>query len=275
MKYLKTKKILNRIQNIEGWFSKEAGLFIALLDEFQIAQKISGDIFEIGVHHGKSTIFFSHLLGKSENINVCDVFELQGDNLSNSGKGNKHIFLKNIKKHSSKDVNTIYTCLSSELSIDKTGSGYRMFHIDGGHNATEALNDLILASKAIHEKGIIILDDPFRPEWPGVTEALTAFLKKHRNFVSIAVGFNKLIIAKKEASANYIKFLGRPENLKSYRLSYPIYHKQLPFCGWPLIIFYVPSYINPKSVKILITRILRNSILYKMYSKQGKRNGTR
>jgi hypothetical protein len=267
MEYTKTTRALNKLQNIHGWFSNEAGLLIALLDEFQKSEQIEGDIFEIGVHHGKSTVFFSHLLNNTENIHVCDVFDSQKNNVSDSGKGNKDIFLDNMKKFSHRNVSGIYSCLSSELNISKIGSGFRIFHIDGGHNTNEAFYDLLLASEAIHEKGIIILDDPFRPEWPGVTEALVEFLKSYKDFVAVVVGFNKLAIARREVTNEYKKFLQNPENLIKYNLSFPISHKQLSFCGEPLFIFYVPTFIDPKSFGTMVRKALRNTFLYKKYAK--------
>ena len=232
----------------------EAAMLIALLNKFQRSQNIEGNIFEIGVHHGKSTIFFEHLLSSSENINICDIFDSQESNISQSGLGNKDIFLENIKKYSSKEINSIYSCLSSELKLNHIGSGYRMFHIDGGHNKNEALADLILASEAIHPKGIIILDDPFRPEWPGVTEAMIEFLKTYENFAAIVVGFNKLVIAKKEVSTGYIEFLDNKINRSYYELTYPFSYKKLPFLNSELRIFYIPSFINPKKIKLLLKK---------------------
>src|SRR5689334_12481645 len=125
------KKIFKQTAPVDGWFSFEAAMLIAILDEFQKENKIAGNIFEIGVHHGKSSIFFSNLLTESENLHICDLFGLLG-NASHSGDGNKEIFTRNMATFGLKQPAAIHTCLSSELTKDKIGSNYRMFHVDGG-----------------------------------------------------------------------------------------------------------------------------------------------
>lgn len=253
--YKKTRKI-------DGWFSLESALLLALFDEFQMLQNIKGDIFEIGVHHGKSAVFFGHLLDGCENLNVCDIFDSQHSNLSKSGRGNQDIFLKNMETLSPKGVNQVHPCLSSDIELDKLGAGYRMFHIDGGHNKDEALFDLTLAAKSILDNGLIILDDPFKPEWPGVTEALIEFLDTHKEFEAIAVGFDKIYIVKKEFSLAYIEYLDSSENRSRFNLGYPYSFKQLPFAKSQLKIFFIPSYLKRKPIKVLLVKKIR-SLLWK------------
>jgi hypothetical protein len=55
----------------------------------------------------------------------------------------------------------------------------------------EALSDIQLAADAIVASGAIVVDDPFRPEWPGVTEAILAFLEDRTDWTAVAVGMNK------------------------------------------------------------------------------------
>lgn len=255
--------LISKSQNIHGWFSKEAAMLIGALDEFQKTHNINGNIFEIGVHHGKSTILFNSLLRGSEQLKVCDIFGLQEHNTSGSGSGEKEIFVNNIYKYSSNNLPEIYTCLSSDLSPNTIGTNYRMFHIDGGHNRDEALSDLLLASVCINKEGIIILDDPFRPEWPGVTEASIEFLTNNPDFIALAVGFNKLIISKKEVSNDYLKFLDDTNMHQKYLLSYPYNFKKLPFMDNELRIFYLPSFMNPGKSKTLLHRSLKDVGIYK------------
>ena len=267
MEKREVKRVLRKISKIDGWFSDQAALLIALFNKFQQLNNIKGNIFEIGVHHGKSTVFFEHLLDASEHINICDIFDSQENNVSLSGSGNKDIFLRNMEKHTSKGVSNVYSCLSSELDLASIGSGYRMFHIDGGHNSDEALADLILAAKLIQSKGIIILDDPFRAAWPGVTEAFIDFLKAHKDFEAIVVGFNKLIIVRKEVAPSYIAFLDNEANRSAYELSYPYSYKKLPFLDSELRIFYTLSTRDPKKIGTIIKKRLRYSPLFNTYSK--------
>lgn len=272
MKKNEVKKLISKTRKIKGWFSLEAGLLIAALNECQNNHNIDGDIFEIGVHHGKSTVFFANLLIPSQSISICDIFDSQEDNISNSGSGDKVKLLRNISAYSKFEIKNIFSCLSSELDISRIGDNFRMFHIDGGHDKSEALTDLILASQAIHDKGIIIVDDPFRAAWPGVTEALIDFLKNYSVFTAIFVGFNKLIICKNEASDLYLDFIDNFENRKKYDLRFPYRYKKHSFVNANIRIFYTLYSINPKSFRIKLVKVIIDSKIYKWLEKNLTRN---
>jgi hypothetical protein len=268
MNYTTAKKILFHSARVEGWFTKEAGMLIAMVDEFQKVKNITGDIFEIGVHHGKSSIFFSHLLTQSENLHICDLFSIEG-NVSSSGSGNEEIFKNNMLKYAPKPVAVYHKCLSSNLTPENVGKDYRMFHIDGGHNPDEALADLILASKVLHKQGVIILDDPFREEWPGVTEALVNFLQLNKDFEGIVVGFNKILLSRKEISKEYQRFIDDREGQIKYGLDFPYEYKRLPFTNSELNIFFIPTrYLTLKKVKVWLSKsALNKGIIRKLVTK--------
>jgi hypothetical protein len=257
------KEINSSIKNISGWFYPEAALLIGMLNNFHEKLNIKGDIFEIGVHHGKSAIFFSHLLKDDEQLSICDIFDNQIGNISISGQGNQTIFSNNYDKFSKKKLKQVFTCLSSDLKPLEIGNSFRIFHIDGGHNCNEALSDLILGSQVITEDGLIVLDDPFRPEWPGVTEALIEFLKTYPDFAPLVVGFNKLIIVRKEKLNQYKSFIDDLNNRIEYELTYPFSYKKLPFMDEELRIFFTPSGINVNSLKVKIQRVINKSDLLK------------
>jgi hypothetical protein len=48
---------------------------------------VVGDLFEIGVHHGRSALLLSHMARTGEWVRVCDLFGAQSDNVSSSGGG--------------------------------------------------------------------------------------------------------------------------------------------------------------------------------------------
>jgi hypothetical protein len=238
MKSTGVSKGISQMENIDGWFKNEAALLIGMLDEFHRLNGISGNIFEIGVHHGRSSIFLSYLLQESEKLNVCDLFGEDG-NLSNSGSGNESIFQKNMKSLSEKQVSKIYKCLSSKLTRNEIGNNYRLFHVDGGHNVDEAFQDINLAAEVLHAKGMIIVDDPFRDEWPGVTEAILKFLGRNNEFECTAVGFNKLFLSRKEISQQYRQWM--ISNFREYGFNSPYEFKHVPFAGTDIAVFFIPQ----------------------------------
>lgn len=251
------KKLTKKTLNVGGWFDVESALFIGSINQLQKDKNIVGDIYEIGVHFGKSAIFFNHLLKGSENLNVCDIFNNQHLNTSNSGFGNKDFFLQNMKTFGKKEVLILSECLSSSLTPEAIGKNYRMFHIDGGHTKEEALYDLHLATQCLHEKGIIIVDDPFRHDWPGVTEAIIEFLQNNSNFSAFAVGFNKLLIAKKEASQEYLTYLQNSVTREFYDLTYPYSFKRIKFVNRQMGCFFHLPQVNPKSLKYIVYKRIK------------------
>jgi hypothetical protein len=92
MKPNQAEKLFRKTKKIHGWFSFEAAMLFAWIDDIQKSSGLVGDIFEIGVHHGKSAVFLGAMLDPIlENLSVCDLFGAQTKNVSRSGFGNRQI----------------------------------------------------------------------------------------------------------------------------------------------------------------------------------------
>ena len=155
------RTITRRTRRVEGWFSAEAAALFGLLDEAQRAAGVEGHLFEIGVHHGRSAVLLSQLARPGERLGVCDLFGEQTQNVSASGSGNRAIFEGNMAALAPGfDRLDVFATASDQLTPDRIGGPYRLFHIDGGHLREEALSDLRLAAGALHERGAIVVDDP-------------------------------------------------------------------------------------------------------------------
>ncbi len=237
-------------KDIPGWFSQEASMLFAWIDEIQKRNNIKGDCFEIGCHHGKSALMLATMLDVgSEKLSVCDLFGQQADNVSRSGNGDLDAFNLNMQQRRQAGVGiNIFQKNSADLTVEEIGNNYRVFHVDGGHNPDEALIDLKLAADSTIESGVIVLDDPFRMEWPGVTEALIRFLDERPDYRAIMTGFNKLVLAREKWSGIYLAALESDEQRKEYGFSYPWRVKQMPFHNTELRVFYVPDYLQRKSI---------------------------
>jgi hypothetical protein len=246
--------VLRRTKRIEGWMAQEAAMLFALIDEVQKSNHIRGDLFEIGVHHGKSAVFLAAMARpRGEKVAVCDLFDSQQGNVSSSGKGSRQIFDANMAQFCVPDVQVqVYSGLSSTLAPAEIGTGYRFFHIDGGHNLEEALGDLQLAADSLVEQGVIAIDDAFKPEWPGVTEAIMRFLDQRQDFVAFVVGFGKLFITRQSAAELYIRAIADRELTRSYKICYPWHFKRLPFAGRTLGIFYIPTWIDKRKLLLFL-----------------------
>ena len=251
MKTGQANKIIRKTKWIHGWFSFEAAMLFAWIDEIQKSNDLVGDIFEIGVHHGKSAVFLAAMLDHTrEKLAVCDLFENQTKNVSGSGSGDRHIFEQNVRLYLQGGFDTrIFSKSSTELTGEEAGNNYRFIHIDGGHDQSEALNDLQFAARSTIAEGVIVVDDPMTPVWPGVAEAIFTFLSNDKRFCAIVAGFNKMFLVRRDFAALYTRQMDIEELRVEYRIAYPWHFKKLTFMGYPLRIFYIPSYVARRSVR--------------------------
>lgn len=97
MRPSEAREITRKSRNIQGWFSDKAAMLFAWLDEIQQTNGITGDVFEIGCHHGKSTMLLGAMVQPHrEKLGVCDLFGDQDANISGSGKGDSELFRRNL-----------------------------------------------------------------------------------------------------------------------------------------------------------------------------------
>ncbi len=234
-------KFYQRTTKIHGWFSEYAANTIYLIDAIQKEENIVGNIFEIGVHHGKSSVFFAGLLRSQEMLAVCDIFGSQVDNVSASGDGDERIFSDNIVRYLDKSRLQINRKLSDTLTENDIPRPIRLFHVDGGHNRNEALSDLEMAHSNLAKGGVIIVDDPFRVEWPGVTEAIIDFLRGETKMHAFLSGHNKIYIVEDSYYIKYKKMLNDGNLLEKFGLGFPFSLKSAAFCNKIMYIQYLKS----------------------------------
>lgn len=201
------KKLRRSLRDIDGSLNEKVALLFAFLDEIHQRNDIHGGCFEIGVFHGQTSVFLANLLrAKTETLGICDIFENQHLNVSKSGPGSRERFMSNFNRHfSDSSILKVHAKASSSLTATEIGKGIRLFHVDGGHNFEEALEDLELAASTLHPLGCIVLDDTFRADWPGVSEALIRFLDRHADYSAIIAGFNKVVIVPQSAIGIYLR----------------------------------------------------------------------
>jgi len=180
---------------VDGWLRSEAMLAIVALNERQRALGVEGGIAEIGVHHGKLFILL-YLLGRApERAIAIDLFEDQHLNIDLSGSGDLAKFRRNLERY----ADTTRLVLHQGNSMDLTGAELvrlaegklRFISVDGGHTAEITAHDLAVADVALAEGGIIVLDDAFNEQWPGVADGVHRHFASRPNFVPFAIGANK------------------------------------------------------------------------------------
>jgi hypothetical protein len=180
---------------VDGWLRSEAARTVVALTERQRALGVTGGVAEIGVHHGKLFILL-YLLGlPSEKAVAIDLFEDQHLNVDNSGSGDLARFHRNLDRHADSRRLVLHKGNSMDLggaTLTRLAEGpLRFFSVDGGHTAEITAHDLATAEASIAEGGIIVVDDVFNEQWPGVADGVHRYFERRPNLVPFAIGANK------------------------------------------------------------------------------------
>jgi hypothetical protein len=158
-----------------------------------------GNVLEVGVHHGLSTIAIAALRGPGKELTAIDLFEdQQKKNISGSGRGDRNRFENNMREfYPDSGFVRVIARPSDELTPSYLGSGFTFAHIDGGHSPEETYHDLKLCYDVSADGGLIALDDYFNPEHPGVCEGAVEFSLRHPGGLQpLAAGYNKVLFQK-------------------------------------------------------------------------------
>jgi hypothetical protein len=190
------ERYLGAFGSIPGWFSADACLMFMAYHQLLAEEGLAGDTLEIGVHHGLSAIAVAALRADGCRFVAVDLFDdLQAQNVSRSGLGNRERFLANMARfHPDVSFVTTIAACSGSLEAGDVGSAFSFCHIDGGHSVSEAYGDLELAAAISAPGGLVALDDYFNPSFPGVGEAAVRFSLRHDGVLRpVAIGFNKAL----------------------------------------------------------------------------------
>lgn len=221
---------LRATRQIEGWFFPIDALLFGILDEIQKREGISGELFEIGVHHGKTALFLARMAAAGESVGVCDVFDEQALNVDRSGEGNRAVFDRYWSSLAGAVPLRVFAKLSSSLTTGDTTTRCRFVHIDGGHRPEDVMNDLAVADRALLPDGVVAVDDVFNPSWPGVSEGFYRSLAENpHGFAPIAIGGNKVLLARRSSAAMYDARLADVAQWRAFIAPQPF---ALDFKGW-------------------------------------------
>jgi hypothetical protein len=180
---------------VDGWLRTEAARVVVALSERQRSLGVAGGVAEIGVHHGKLFILLYLLCQASEKAVAIDLFEDQHLNIDNSGSGDLARFRRNLAHHADSARLVLHQGNSMDLSgaaLTRLAEGpLRFVSVDGGHTAEITAHDLATAEAAIADGGIIVVDDVFNEQWPGVGDGVRRYFERRPNLVPFALGANK------------------------------------------------------------------------------------
>ena len=218
------------LQEVEGWLQDGAADLTFLLSERQIRQGVVGDMAEIGVHHGKYLILLALLSRANENIFAIDVFEHQQHNVDGSGLGDYERFSQNFTSLAP-DASKLRVIKKDSLMLRREDlyrgqpGGVRLFSVDGGHTPHHTQSDIAFAFQVLGRQGIVIVDDFYNPDWPGVQEGVHRILTERNDIHPLGYGNNKLFLCRSDERAAYETFFS--EELPAWCLT----HKRVQLHG--------------------------------------------
>ena len=190
-------------EEIEGWCDPYLWQAVIPLHAAQRALGAAGPVAEIGVHHGKLLIGLMKATGSAAGNLAIDLFDMQGFNLDKSGEGNLERLQANLA-HCGYGADAVRFERADSLALGAIDlprlrgeghGGFAFVSVDGGHMVEHAMHDIRLAMELAMAPGIILIDDFFAPQWPGVTEAIARlYLGDRPPFVPLLAGYNKLLL---------------------------------------------------------------------------------
>ncbi|MGV0715352.1 class I SAM-dependent methyltransferase [Mycolicibacterium sp. XJ662] len=203
--YARYRAVGHRV--VTGFLEPEVLLLLDALNSAQRAKQVSGAVAEIGVHHGKLFIGLRLLQRPGEKSVAIDIFGDQDLNVDGSGHGDLAKFVNNVNLWSSMDDVVIHqgdsTKLSPQTLRDLAGGDIRFFSVDGGHTDEIVYSDMKLAEATLADGGIVIADDVFNQQWPGVAVGTLRYLQEGARLAPFLIGFNKVFFAQPDYCGLY------------------------------------------------------------------------
>jgi hypothetical protein len=220
---------------IRGWFQFDAALLFMAYNQLQREQSASGDVLEIGVYHGLSSIAVAALRGTGRRFVVVDPFDDASEtNVAMYGNGIRDHFARNFSGfYPDTGFLQVIARPSLGLTTAAIGTGFTFCHIDGGHSREETYNDLALCCDAMADGGLLAIDDYFNPQHPGVCEGAAEFLLRRPGAIRpLAIAYNKVLFQKGGGAANL--------NAKFLTVFPTIKHEIVTMWGCPVILLGQP-----------------------------------
>lgn len=240
-------------RKVQGWVNPQILRVVEEIDRCQRQAGVSGGAAEIGVHHGRFFLALHLLRTQSERSLAIDLFEAQEQNVDLSGKGDEAVFRRNLVRHAGGDADVVVlsgdsTRLTSDDVLDRVGP-VRIFSVDGGHTAPIVLHDMTTAAGSITPGGIVIADDVFNDQWPGVADGTYEFLEQDRSVVPFAIGFNKVLFSTPDHADRYRVILSGLARRRLWDYKQSVMH------GHDVTVMWVPTL--RRRPRLLAKRILR------------------
>lgn len=196
------------LYRVDGFLKRLDARVIQGLAAWQSRHDVSGGLAEIGIHHGK--LFFILALSRrpGERALAMDLFQDDALNAGTVSAGRDRAFFEHARRFgvtlSEQEILKGDSLKMTPDDILSRAGPVRLFSVDGGHLYHHVENDLMLANAALHDCGVIAVDDFCNATWPEVTFATFDFLKATRGETAPAIlTKNKLYLCRPDAVRFY------------------------------------------------------------------------
>lgn len=192
-------------RSVAGYTEPPAIGLVGAVDATQRGLGLAGPVAEIGVHHGQFFIALKLLQRHGEASIAIDLFDDQVANIDKSGEGDLSRFLANVNRWADADGLDIHQGDSTKLEPGQIPSleQVRLFSVDGGHTEEIVMSDMRLAESVLAQGGVVIADDVFNQQWPGVAVGTVHYLEDGGALVPFYIGFNKVLFAHRSHAPIY------------------------------------------------------------------------
>ena len=254
-------------RTVQGWLEPQVLDVLQTLDDAQRSAGVSGAVAEIGIHHGQLFIALQLLNEPGIAAVAIDVFDAQELNVDGSGRGDLGRFEANVRRWGDWSSVVVKQHDSANLTGDDVRElarrAVRLFSVDGGHLVETVLTDLRTAEQSLAPGGIVVLDDVFNAEWPGVSVGTHRYLDSDCVLVPFAIGFNKTYLTDEGHAARYREAIRRV-----YGRRWRMAHKTTVFHGSDVEVLW-PTPVTPRAV------LRRSRLARKVYRAMTSRRSAR
>lgn len=194
-----------------GWFDPAVVSTIGAIDDYQRAAQIFGPLAEIGVFCGKSFLPLAICARDDEYAVAVDPFEL-GTTIDRFDANCQLVLTPEQRQRVTVHQKSSSDITAGDLVKDETDCQvFRVFSVDGDHRYESTLGDLTTAIGFLDQRGIIMLDDVWNRDHPGVSEALHDFIDNHKEIVPFCFSKQRTFLSRSASAEDYRNALWRAD----------------------------------------------------------------
>ncbi len=200
-------------RTVPGWFQPTDGWLMTIVAAMQDEEGITGDALEIGAFQGRSAILLAHLLGPQETMVVCDPFDGDTSSVVNDAENDRYytgLQETSFREHYARfhtrppEVHVMTSDVYADIA---EADRFRLVHVDGSHLYDPVVGDIALTRRAMRAGGLVVFDDVFNGDLPGVAAAVWGAVAT-TDLVPVAMTEAKLYCAWGDRAGAWVQGLG-------------------------------------------------------------------